>query len=96
MPMCCPNCGAACLPQKGGWLRRLLGILKSTNMFETELTAAQQQEIMQRTGWSMAVVGCIRTMDEVRIYMNVGLMEARIGGRPALIRTDIDWSAFNC
>ena len=51
-------------------------------MFETELTAAQQQDIMRRTGWSMAVVGCIRTMDEARIYMNAGLVEARIGGRP--------------
>ena len=50
-------------------------------MFETELTAAQQQEIMRCTGWSMAVVGCIRTMDEARIYMNAGLVEARIGGR---------------
>ncbi len=44
----------------------------------------------------MAVVGCIRTMDEARIYMNARLVEARIGGRPALIRRDIDWSAFNC
>lgn len=65
-------------------------------MFETELTAAQQQDIMRRTGWSMTVVGCIRTMDEARIYMNAGLVEARIGGRLALIRRDIDWSAFNC
>ena len=65
-------------------------------MFEKELTAAQQQEIMRCTGWSMAIVGCIRTMDEARIYMNAGLVEARIGGRPALIRRDIDWSAFNC
>lgn len=59
-------------------------------MFETELTAAQQQEIMRCTGWSMAVVGCIRSMDEARIYMNAGLVEARIGGRPALIRRDPD------
>lgn len=65
-------------------------------MFETELTATQQQEIMRRTGWSMAVVGCIRSMDEASIYMNARLVEARIGGRPALIRKDIDWSAFNC
>ena len=57
-------------------------------MFETELTAAQQQDIMRRTGWSMAVVDCIRTMDEARIYMNAGLVEAHIGGRqhPVLMR----------
>ena len=55
-----------------------------------------QQKVMQRTGWSMDVVGCIRTMAEARIYMNAGLVEARVDGRPALIRKDIDWSAFNC
>ena len=55
-------------------------------MFETELTSIEQQEIIQRTGWSMDVVGCIRTMAEARIYMNAGLIEARIDGRPALIR----------
>lgn len=65
-------------------------------MFETELTSAQQQEIMRRTGWSMDIVGCIRTMAEARIYMKAGLVEARIGGRSALIRRDIDWNAFNC
>lgn len=26
MPMRCPKCGAQCLPKKGGWLSRLLGI----------------------------------------------------------------------
>ena len=36
----------------------------------------------------MAVVGCIRTMDEARIYMNAGIVEAHIGGRqhPVLMR----------
>lgn len=65
-------------------------------MFETELTTAQQQEIMRTTGWSKSIVGCIRTMDEACIYMNAGLVEARVGERPALIRKDIDWRAFNC
>lgn len=65
-------------------------------MFETELTTIQQQDIMRRTGWSMNVVGCIRSMAEAHIYMNAHLVEACIGGRPALIRKDIDWSAFNC
>lgn len=65
-------------------------------MMNTELSAAQQQEIMRRTGWSMNVVRYIRTMDEAQIYMNARLTEAQIDGRPALIRRDIDWSAFNC
>ena len=26
MPMRCPKCGAQCLPKKGGWLSRLLGL----------------------------------------------------------------------
>lgn len=26
MPMRCPKCGAQCLPTRGGWLSRLLGL----------------------------------------------------------------------
>ena len=63
---------------------------------DSNLTLTEQQEIVRRTGWSMEVVRFIRNMDEARIYMGAGLVEARIGGRTALIRRDIDWSAFNC
>lgn len=67
-----------------------------TDSLETNLTAAEQSEVMSRTGWSADTVKYIRTMEEARIYMNARLVERCIGGRPALVRTDIDWSAFAC
>ena len=38
----------------------------------------------------------INSIDEAKIYLKAGLKEAMVGGRHALIRSDIDWSAFNC
>lgn len=60
------------------------------------LTQSEQNELRRRTGWSDEIVGNIRSMAEAEIYVRAGLTEARVGGRPALIRSDIDWSAFNC
>lgn len=51
---------------------------------------------MQRTGWSHKIADCIGSMAEAEIYMRARLREAVVDGRPALIRTDIDWAAFNC
>lgn len=33
---------------------------------------------------------------EALIYYHAGLKESIVGGRPALVRDDINWSAFNC
>jgi len=38
----------------------------------------------------------INSEDELQIYQRANLKEAVVDGRPALIRTDIDWAAFNC
>ena len=59
-------------------------------MFETELTAAQQQDIMLRTGWSMAVVRYIRTMAEAELYIEAGLTEMYVNEKVALIQPSID------
>lgn len=59
-------------------------------MSETELTAAQQQDIMRRTGWSMAVVGYIRTMAEAELYIEAGLTEMYVNEKVALIQPSID------
>ena len=59
-------------------------------MSETELTAAQQQEIMRRTGWSMAVVRYIRTMAEAELYMEAGLKEMYVNEKVALVQPRID------
>ena len=55
-----------------------------------------QQEIKERTGWSDAIVRFLYSREEAEVYIKAGLVERRIGGRAALVRTDIDWSAFNC
>jgi len=48
-----------------------------------------------RTGWSDAIIEAISSKEEADIYRGAGLKEARIGGRPALIRQDIDWSDYS-
>jgi len=45
--------------------------------------------------WSPAIVDAIQSPEEAEIYRRAGLKEALIGGRPALIRTDIDWSDYS-
>ena len=45
--------------------------------------------------WSPAIWDSIQSPEEAEIYRRAGLKEARIGGRPALIRQDIDWSDYS-
>ena len=47
------------------------------------------------TGWDTSICKAVNTWQEAVIYLACGLREARIGGRPALIRDDIDWSDFS-
>ena len=68
---------------------------KTKRMLETVLTAAQQ-EIKERTGWSDDIVRFLHSREEAEVYIGAGLVERRIGDRAALVRTDIDWRAFNC
>lgn len=69
-------------------------ITSSKNM--TGLTEKEKVYIRRRTGWSNNILDYIGSMDEAEIYMKANLKEALVDGRPALIRQDIDWSAFNC
>lgn len=55
-----------------------------------------QQQIKERTGWSDDIVRFLHSPEEAKVYIGAGLVERRIGDRAALVRTDIDWSAFNC
>lgn len=55
------------------------------------LTQTEQNDLRRRTGWSDEIVGSIRSMAEAEIYIGAGLKEARVGSRPALIRSDIDF-----
>ena len=49
-----------------------------------------QQEIKERTGWSDAIVRFLHSREEAEIYIKARLVERRIGGRAALVRTDIE------
>ncbi len=55
-----------------------------------------QQQIKERTGWSDDIVRFLHSPEEAEVYIGAGLVERRIGDRAALVRTDIDWRAFNC
>ena len=55
-----------------------------------------QQQIKERTGWSDDIVRFLHSREEAGVYIGAGLVERRIGDRAALVRTDIDWRAFNC
>ena len=55
-----------------------------------------QQQIKERTGWSDDIVRFLHSPEEAEVYIGAGLVERSIGDRAALVRTDIDWRAFNC
>ena len=46
-------------------------------------------------GWSNIIASYISSPEEAQIYLRARLKEAIIGGRPALIRSDIDWSDYS-
>ncbi|MCF0198584.1 MAG: hypothetical protein HUK02_04580 [Bacteroidaceae bacterium] len=43
-----------------------------------------QKSIQQKMGWSDAIVTAIRTVKEANLYINAGLKEMLINGKPAL------------
>lgn len=60
------------------------------------LSLIEKTQLKLRTGWSAQILDNIASMAEAEIYIKARLKETVVGGRPALVRTDIDWSAFNC
>lgn len=59
------------------------------------LTPEEKQEIKEKTGWSDKIVDAIRTKEEAQIYMDAGLMEGEINGKPSLIQPKIDGKVCN-
>lgn len=55
------------------------------------LTDEEKAKIKEEVGWSDEIINAIGSWKEYEIYKNAGLVEAEIGGRKCLIRTDIDW-----
>ena len=59
------------------------------------LTSNEKKELRIRTGWSDDILDYIRSKEEAEIYIRAGLKESKIGGRPALVRSDINWSDYS-
>lgn len=59
------------------------------------MTFAEKQNIKSFTHWPDEIINAISSMEEAQIYIKAGLKAERIGGRWALIRTDINWSDFS-
>ena len=55
------------------------------------LTDEEKAKLKEETGWSDGIVDSISSMEEAEIYKEAGLVETEIGGKPCLIRPDIDW-----
>lgn len=53
-------------------------------------------EIKRITNYSDAITNSISSIEEARIYKRAGLIEATVGGRPALINPKIKGRADNC
>lgn len=56
------------------------------------LSDAEKSQLQKETGWSNEIIDSISSLQEANIYKQAGLVEAEIGGKPCLIRTDIDWN----
>lgn len=55
------------------------------------LSSVKFEELKEETGWSDKVIESIRSDDEARIYENAELKCEAVGGKDALVRTDIDY-----
>lgn len=58
---------------------------------ERVLTDEEKKNIKDETGWSDEIIDHISSMAEYEIYKKAGLVEADVGGKKCLIRSDIDW-----
>lgn len=59
------------------------------------LSSAEKKAIKEATGWSDKILDSIRTKEEADIYINAGLVESRVNGKPALIQPKLDGKACN-
>lgn len=55
----------------------------------------ERKQLQLQTGWPSEIVDAISSAEEARIYQRARLKAARIGGRWALIRSDIEWSDYS-
>lgn len=55
------------------------------------LSDEEKVKLREETGWSDKIIDNLSSMEEAKIYMSANLIEARIGDKECLIRSDIDW-----
>lgn len=71
-------------------------LIDSTKETKSEgLTEQEKQEIKEKTGWSDKIVDAIRSNEEAQIYIDAGLVEGEVNGKPALLQPKIDGKACN-
>jgi len=68
------------------------GTSESDEKTKEGLTDEEKAKIKEETGWSDEIIDAIGSWKEYEIYKNAGLVEAEIGGKKCLIRSDIDWN----
>lgn len=68
------------------------GTSESDEKTKEGLTDEEKAKIKEETGWSDEIIDTIGSWKEYEIYKNAGLVEAEIGGKKCLIRSDIDWN----
>ena len=59
------------------------------------MTPQELQSIMLLTHWPDEIMSHISSMEEAQIYIKAGLKATKVGGRWALIRSDINWSDYS-
>ena len=71
-------------------------VTESTQETNSEgLTEQEKQLIKEKTGWSDKIVDAIRTKEEAQVYIDAGLVEGEVNGKPALLQPKIDGKACN-
>lgn len=68
---------------------------EATNIECQGLTEEEKKEIKEKTGWSDKIVDAIRTKEEAQIYIDAGLVEGEVNGKPALLQPRINGDAYN-
>jgi len=55
----------------------------------------KMNDLRRLTHWPDEIIRHISSMEEAKIYIKAGLKAEKIGGRWALIRSDINWSDYS-
>lgn len=57
-----------------------------------ELTFVEKSWIKLESGWPNEIIDNLSSMEEYKHYKNIGLVEMKIGDKPCLVKSDIDFN----